>query len=97
VPRVWRVYLLACKRFLVVTDRANLTHLLRQASDKITDRQVPRVERLMPFTRCIRILYRKVSLNKADAVSRRPDYFSIRAISACACQLSCLLSSAMEI
>ena len=40
VSRVWRVYLLGCKHFSVVTDHANLTHLLKQPSDKFTDRQV---------------------------------------------------------
>ena len=40
VSRVWRVYLFNCKHFSVVTDHATLTHLLKQSSDKLTDRQV---------------------------------------------------------
>jgi hypothetical protein len=38
VSRAWRVYLLGCKRFSVVTDHATLTHLLKQPSDKLGDR-----------------------------------------------------------
>jgi len=49
VSRVWRVYLLGCKHFSVVTDHATLTHLPKQSSDKLTDRQGHWVERLMPF------------------------------------------------
>ena len=33
VPRVWRVYLLGCKRFSVDIDHATLTHLLKHPSD----------------------------------------------------------------
>ena len=40
VSRVWRVYLLGCKHFSIVTDHATLTRLLKQPSDKLTDRQV---------------------------------------------------------
>jgi hypothetical protein len=29
----------------------------------------------MPFAHCISIIYRKGSINEADAVSRRPDFF----------------------
>jgi hypothetical protein len=75
VSRVWRVYLLGCKCFSFVTDHATLTHLLKQSSDKLTDRQVHRVERLMPFAQNMSILYRKGSVNEADPVSRRPDFF----------------------
>ena len=69
------MYLLECKHFSVVTDHAILTHLLKQTSDKLTDRQVHSVEQLMPFAHCISIIYRKGSINEADAVSRRPDFF----------------------
>ena len=40
VSRVWRVYLLGCKYFPVVIDYATLTHLLKQPSNKLTNRQV---------------------------------------------------------
>jgi hypothetical protein len=40
VSSVWEVYLLGCKHFSVVTNHATLTHLLKQTSDKLTDRQV---------------------------------------------------------
>jgi len=40
VSRVWRVYLLGCKRFKDFIDHAILTHLSKQPSDKLTDRQV---------------------------------------------------------
>ena len=39
VSRVWREYLLGCKCFSVITDHATLLHLLKQSSDKLTDRQ----------------------------------------------------------
>ncbi len=73
--RVWKVYLLGCKHFSVVTDHATLTRLLKQSSDALTDRQVHWVERLMPFAHCMSIIYRKGSIHEADAVSRRPDLF----------------------
>ncbi len=40
VSRVRRMYLLGCKCFSVVTEHATLVHLLiKQSSDKLTDRQ----------------------------------------------------------
>ncbi len=59
----------------MVTDHATLTHLLKKTSDKLTDRQVHWVERLMPFAHYMSIIYRKGSINEADVVSRRPDFF----------------------
>ena len=38
VSRVWKAYLLGCKLFSMVTYHATLTHLLKQTSDKLTDR-----------------------------------------------------------
>jgi len=75
VFRVWRVYLLGCKRFSVVIDHATLAHLLKQPSDKPTNRQVQWVERLMPFAQCTSIIYRKGLVNEADDVSWRLDFF----------------------
>jgi hypothetical protein len=75
VYRVWKVYLFGCKYFSVVIDHATITHVLKQTSDKLTDRQVNWVERLMPFAHCMIILHRKGSINEADFVSRRPDFF----------------------
>ena len=75
MSRVWRVYLLGCKHFSVVTDHATLTHLLKQTSDNLTGRQVHGVERLMPFAHCMSIIYRKGSINEADVVSRRHNFF----------------------
>jgi len=72
---VWRVYLLGYKRFSEVTDHATPTHLLKQSSDKLTDGQVHRVERLMPFAHCMSILYRKGSVSEAEVMLRRPDFF----------------------
>jgi hypothetical protein len=48
---------------------------LKQPSDKLTDKQVHWVERLMPFAQNTSILYRKASVNEVDPVSRRPDFF----------------------
>jgi hypothetical protein len=75
VSRVCKVYLLGCKRVFVVTDHATLTHLLKQPSDKLADRQVHGVERLMPFAQNMSILYRKGFVNEADPVSRLPNFF----------------------
>jgi hypothetical protein len=75
VSHVWKVYLLGCKHFSVVIDHATLTHLLKQTSERLTDRQVHWVERLMPFARCMSIIYCKGSINEADVVSRRLDFF----------------------
>jgi len=47
VSRVWRIYLLGCKCFSVVTNHATLIHLLKQSSDKLTDRHTHWVEKLM--------------------------------------------------
>ena len=58
VSRVWRVYLLGYKCFSIFTDHAALTHLLKQPNDKLIDRQVHRVERLIPFAQRICIIYR---------------------------------------
>ena len=77
VSRVWKVYLLGCKHFSVVSDHATLTHLLKQTSDKLTDRQVHLVERLMFFAHCMSIIYRNGSINEADDVSRRPDFSNL--------------------
>jgi hypothetical protein len=74
VSRVCKVYILGCKHFSVVNDHETLTHLLKQTSDKLIDRQVHGVERLMPFAHCMSIIDRKGSINEADAVSRRPDF-----------------------
>ena len=74
VSRVRRVYLLGCKHFSVVIDHATHTQLLKQPSDKLTNRQVHWVERLMSFLRCMSILYRKASVNEADVMSRHPDF-----------------------
>ena len=75
VSRVWKVYLLGCKHFSVFSDHVIVTHLLKQTSDKLMDRQVHWVERLKPFAHCMSIIYRKGSINEADVVSRRPDFF----------------------
>jgi hypothetical protein len=61
----------------VITDHATLVHLLKQSSDKLTDRQSHWVEKLMPYANEMRILYRKGILNEADPVSRRPDFHQI--------------------
>ena len=59
----------------MVTDHTTLTHLLKQTSDKLTHRQVHWVERLMPFAHYMSFIYCKGSINEADVVSRRPDFF----------------------
>jgi len=60
--------------FLVVTDHATLVHLLKQSSDKLTNRQTHWVEKLMPYANLMRILCKKGILNEVDPVSRRPDF-----------------------
>ncbi len=71
------MYSLGCKCFSVVTNHATLVHLLKQSSEKLTDRQSHWVEKLMPYDNFMRILYRKGNLNEADPVSRRPDFHQI--------------------
>ncbi len=39
VSRIWRMYLLGCKYFFVGTDHATFVHLLKQFSEKLTNRQ----------------------------------------------------------
>ena len=76
VSRVWRVYLLEYSRFTVVIDHVTLTHLWKlPISDTLLDRQVHWVKRLMPLAQCMSILYREGSVNEADFVSHRPDFF----------------------
>ncbi len=74
VSRIWKVYLLGCKYFSAVTYHETLTHLSKQGSDKITDHQVHRVERLMLFAQCTSILYRTRFVNAADIVSGRRNF-----------------------
>ena len=69
MSRVWRVYLLGRNCFSLIPDHATLVHLLKQSSDKLTDRQSHWVEKLMPYANEMRILYRKGILNEADPVS----------------------------
>ncbi len=45
VSRVPKVYLLGCKCLSVVTNHAYLAHILKQPSDKLTDRQTHWVEK----------------------------------------------------
>ncbi len=71
------MYLLGCKCLSVITDHATLVHLLKQSSDKLTDRQSHWVEKLMPYANGMRILYRKGILSEADPVSRRPDFLQL--------------------
>ena len=77
VSRVWRVYLLGCKCFSVIIDHATLVHLLKHSSDKLADRQSHSVEKLMPYVKEMRILYKKRILNEADPLSRPPDFLQI--------------------
>ena len=43
--RIWRMFLLGCKCFLVVTYHATLVHLLKQSSGKLTYMQTHWVEK----------------------------------------------------
>jgi hypothetical protein len=71
------MYLLGSKCFSIVTNHATLVHLLKQSSDKLTDRQTHWVEKLMPNANIMRILYKKGILNEADPVSRCPGFLPI--------------------
>jgi hypothetical protein len=68
VSRVWRIYLLGCKYFVVVTYHATLVHLLQQSNDKLTDKYTHWMENFMPYTNLMRIIYMKGILNKTDPV-----------------------------
>lgn len=78
VTRAWRMYLDGCKAITVITDHATLQHLLKQPIANVTRRQAGYIEKIMPFTGYMTIIYRKGSLNVADPVSRRPDFYSVR-------------------
>ena len=71
------MYLLGSKCFSVVIDHATLVHLLKQSSDKLTDRQTHWVEKLMSFANLMRIFYNKGILNEDGPVSRRPDFLPV--------------------
>jgi len=71
------MYLLGCKCFSLVMDHATLVHLLKQSSDKLTDRRTHWVDKLMPYANLMRILYMKGILNEANPVPRRPDFLPI--------------------
>ncbi len=77
VSRIWKMNLLGCKRFSLVIDHATLVHLLKQPSDKLTDRKSHWVEKLLPYAYFMRIIYKKGILNEADPVSRRPEFHTI--------------------
>ena len=74
---VWRMYFLGSKCFSVATDHATLVHILKQSSDKLTDRQTHCLENLMPYAHIMRILCMKGILNEAYPVSRRPNFHPI--------------------
>jgi hypothetical protein len=59
VSRVWRMYLLGCKGFSMVTDHATLVHLLKQSSDKLKDKQTHWVEKFILYANLMRMLYMK--------------------------------------
>ena len=61
----------------MIIDHATLVHLLKQSSDKLTDRQSHWVEKWMPYANAMRILYMQEILNEADPVSRRPEFLQI--------------------
>jgi hypothetical protein len=73
VFRVYRMYLLDCKCFLLGMDHATRVHLLKHPSDKLTYRQTHWVEKLIHYANLMRVFYIKGILNEADPVSRRPD------------------------
>ena len=61
----------------MVTDHATLAHLLKQPSDKLTDRPTHWVKKLMPCAHVMRILQKKEILIEADQVSRRPYFLHV--------------------
>ena len=71
------IYLVGCKCFLDVTDHGTLPHLVKQPIDKLTYRQVHFVEPLMSLL-IGRPSFTFKGHDKADLVSRRPDYQSGR-------------------
>ena len=77
VSKVLRMYLLGCNCSSMVTDHANLVHLLKLLSDKSAHMQTRCVEKLMSYANLMRILFRKGILNEANPVPRRPDFLPI--------------------
>jgi hypothetical protein len=74
VSRFWKMYLLGCKCFELVTEHAIFVHLLKHLSDKLKDRHPHWAEKIIPYAVLMRILCIKGILNDADPMSRRPDF-----------------------
>jgi hypothetical protein len=70
----WRCYLEGCSQFFVVTYHDTLRHLLRQPNNWLNKGQARCVRDLQPFVGSMTLAYRKGALNKADPLSRRPDF-----------------------
>jgi hypothetical protein len=70
----WSCYLEGCSKFLVVTNRDTLRHMLRQPSNRMNKRQARYLRDLQPFVGLMTLAYPKGPLNEADPLSRRPNF-----------------------
>ena len=68
----WRCYLDSRARFSVITDHETLTSFFTQRP--LTGRLGRWLEKLAPYAPIMDIQYRSGRLNRADPLSRRPDY-----------------------
>eukprot|EP00951_Prasinocladus_malaysianus_P026705 scaffold237718_cov33-Prasinocladus_malaysianus.AAC.1 len=71
----WNHYLDGCKSFELHTDHCPLTHLLTQPAAKLNKRQMGYIRDLQSYASHMKICYIKGEHNRADALSRRPDFF----------------------
>ena len=61
----------------MVTDHATPIHLLKHASDNLTNRQIHCDEKLMSYANLMHIVYMKGILNESEPMSRRPDFLPV--------------------
>ena len=69
--KTFRCYLEGCAKITVITDHDTLRHFMKQKD--LSGRRARWSEYLAPYTSYMEIIYRKGSVNQADALSRRPD------------------------
>lgn len=67
----YRCYLEGCKRVTLVTDHDSLRHFLTQKD--LSGRQARWLDVISPYANHMDVVYKRGDLNRADALSRRPD------------------------
>jgi hypothetical protein len=70
----WRCYLEGCSKFIVVTCHDTLGHVLKQPNNILSKWQTRYLRDLQPFVGSMTLAYRKEALDKANQLSRRPNF-----------------------